>query len=170
MSALLTLAVQVGLPVVTRVLERRMGPASAALADDVLRAVADRVGAAPEQLETVAAETPGKVIEALREVERVEVPGMIAVYLAEAEAARAARVAEEQEPLWVRAWRPLGMYLLGFFWLWNIVLLHVANAVWKIALPPVPFDTLVQISGLYMGLYMGGHTVKDLATKWKGAA
>ena len=60
----------------------------------------------------------------------------------------------------MRAWRPLGMYLIGFLWLWNVVLLHVANAIWKIALPPVEFAVLLQISAIYMGLYMGGHTVK----------
>lgn len=25
---------------------------------------------------------------------------------------------------------------------------------------------LLQLSGLYMGLYMGGHTVKDIAVRW----
>jgi hypothetical protein len=62
------------------------------------------------------------------------------------------------------------MYLLGFFWTWNIVLLHVANAIWKVALPPVPFDQLLALTGIFMALYMGGHTLKDVASKWKAQA
>jgi hypothetical protein len=46
-----------------------------------------------------------------------------------------------------------------------VMLLHVANAIWKIALPPMPWDQLIYFSGLYMGLYMGGHTVKDVVAK-----
>ena len=74
--------------------------------------------------------------------------------------------AEQDEPLWARMWRPGGMYLIGFLWLWNAVILHVANAIFKIALPPMPWDILMGLSSLYFALYMGGHTVKDLVGKW----
>ncbi|QYK42850.1 MAG: hypothetical protein KF887_07040 [Paracoccaceae bacterium] len=170
MSALAALALQAGLPLVERILSGRLGPANGALASDVIRAVAARAGAAPEALEQLAADTPGRVIEALRAVEAGDAADRTALYLAEVEARAALEAREQDEPLWARAWRPAGMYLLGFLWLWNIVLLHVANAIWRIALPPMPFEHLIQISGLYMGLYMGGHTVKDLAAKWGAKA
>lgn len=51
------------------------------------------------------------------------------------------------------------MYLLGFLWLWNLVILHVANAAWKIALPPLDTANLLALTGLFLSLYMGGHTV-----------
>jgi hypothetical protein len=165
-SVLVSLAVQAGLPLVEKILTRKLGPQNGALASDVIRAVASRAGAAPEELETLATTTPGRVIEAMRAVESGDAADKVALYVAETEARLAMFAAEQDGPVWVSAWRPAGMYLLGFLWLWNIVLLHVANAIWKIALPPVGFDVLVQISGLYMGLYMGGHTVKDLAAKW----
>lgn len=166
MSALVSLAVQAGLPLVEKILTRKLGPQNGALASDVIRAVASRAGTTPEDLEALATSTPGRVIEAMHAVEKGDAADKIALYVAETEARLSMFAAEQDGPAWVSAWRPAGMYLLGFLWLWNIVLLHVANAIWKIALPPVGFDVLVQISGLYMGLYMGGHTVKDLAAKW----
>jgi hypothetical protein len=32
----------------------------------------------------------------------------------------------------------------------------------------MPFEHLMGISALYMSLYMGGHTIKDVAAKWIG--
>jgi hypothetical protein len=61
------------------------------------------------------------------------------------------------------------MYLIGLLWIWNVIVLHVLNASLKIALPPMPFEQLMQLSGLYFGLYMGGHTIKDMVGKWAGA-
>lgn len=170
MSALVALALQTGLPILEKVLSRKLGPATGELAAEVIRAVADRAGTTPEELEDLAQTTPGRVIEAMRDVEKGPVVDKIDLYVKETEARLAMFASEAEGPAWVSAWRPAGMYLLGFLWLWNIVLLHVANAIWKIALPPVGFDILIQISGLYMGLYMGGHTVKDLAAKWKASS
>ena len=169
MAPLLALAAQAGLPILQGILSQRLGPANGQLASEVIRAVATRAGSTPETLEALAGTTPGKVIEAMREVERAS-PEMIALWTREVEAQAALTASEADEPLWVRAWRPLGMYGLGFLWLWNIVGLHVLNAIFHIALPAVGFDVLIQISGLYMGLYMGGHTVKEVAQTWKAKA
>lgn len=167
-APLIALAVQVGAPMIRAALERRFG-ADGKLAGAVTDAIARKLGAAPEALPALAEAEPGRVIEAIREVER-ETPEMVRLWMAEAEAAAALARAEETDPAWMRAWRPGGMYLIGFLWLWNTVILHVANAIWKIALPPVPFEQLIQLSGLYFGLYMGGHTIKDLAAKWQARA
>lgn len=170
MSALLALAAQAGLPFLKSILSRKLGDAGGRLAGAVVDKIAAQAGVPDAAgLEALVATTPGRVIEAMKAVE-MEGPDMVGVYLEEAETRAAMLAAEEDEPLWVRAWRPLGMYGLGFLWIWNIVLLHLANAIFKIALPPVDFNILIQISGLYMGLYMGGHTVKDLAATWKAKA
>ena len=77
--------------------------------------------------------------------------------------------AEMAEPWWAWAWRPGGMWLVGFLWLWSVVILHVLNAIFRIALPQPDLTILVTLSGLYMGLYMGGHTLKDFfQKKWGG--
>lgn len=164
--AVIALATQVGLPLVEKVLTRKLGAGNAGLASDMLRAIAERVGATPEELNQVADKEPGRVIEAMREVERMS-PELIALYASGVEHQFALLQSEQGEPLWVRAWRPLGMYGLGVLWFWNLIVLHVANAIWKTALPPTDLAVLIQLSALYMGLYMGGHTVKDVAEKWR---
>jgi hypothetical protein len=164
-TALIALAGQVGLPIIRRVLEERLGGAGGSLAADVIEAVAGRVGVAPEMLDAMAEDQPGLVIDAMREVERMA-PEMVQLYASGLEYQMAVLAAEKGEPLWVRAWRPGWMYLLGAFWMWNIIILHIANARWKIALPPAPWDVLMSLTGVFMALYMGGHTLKDVAAKW----
>lgn len=158
MGGLVAIALQAGLPVLEKLLSRRIGDAGGKLATQVIQAVADRAGTTPDQIETVAETTPGRVIEAMREVERAA-PEMIAAYDRDLQLQLAALAAEQDDPTWMRAWRPGWMYLLGFLWLWNLVLLHVANAVWKIALPPLQTTDLLALTGLFLSLYMGGHTV-----------
>ena len=80
--------------------------------------------------------TPGRVMEAMREVEKMT-PEIVAAYEADLRLSLATIEAEKGDPAWARAWRPGWMYLLGFLWLWNLVGLHMANAFWKIALPPL---------------------------------
>lgn len=164
MSALAAIALQAGLPIIERILANKLGDANGNLAATVIRAVAERAGATPETLDAVAAETPGRVIDAMREVERVS-PEILAAYDRDLQLQLAALEAEQDEPTWHKAWRPGWMYLLGFLWLWNLVLLHVANAVWKIALPPLPTTDLLALTGMFLALYMGGHTVLRLMGK-----
>jgi hypothetical protein len=163
--ALIALAAQIGAPLVERILTGRIGGGDAALAGDVMRAIARRLHVAPEAIEGLVETEPARVIDAVREVERTA-PELITIYAAEVANAASLARDEADGPLWMRAWRPGGMYLIGLLWLWNVVLLHVANAIWRTALPPVPFEQLMQLSGLYFALYMGGHTIKDLAARW----
>lgn len=168
MSPLAAIALNAGLPIVEKVLSGRLGDAGGQLATQVIRSIAESAGVTPASLEPLAEAEPGRVIDAMREVERKS-PEMMALYAADAQLQLAALAADQDEPLWARLWRPLGMYFIMALWLWNAVILHVANAAWKIALPPMPWDILLGLSGLYFSLYMGGHTVKDIVSKWTGA-
>lgn len=56
------------------------------------------------------------------------------------------------------AWRPATMWLIAFLWLWSLVLVHLLNGTTTAQLPVPPMDTLLAFTGLYMALYMGGHT------------
>jgi len=168
MSALVALAGSAGLKVVEKIVARKFGDGAGQLAGEVLGAVADQVGVPVEQLDQAAEDQPAVVTKALQAVEERS-PELIALYAAGLELQKAQLAAEASEPIWMRAWRPAGMYLLGLFWLWTVIIVHIVNAAAGTALPPMPVDQLVQISGLYMGLYMGGHTVKDIAAKWVGS-
>lgn len=164
-AALIGLAAQVGAPMIRKILAGKIGADNADLAADVVRAIADRSGASVEALDSLISDEPAVVEEAMQEVERMA-PEMIALYTEGLERQFDLLKREMAEPRWTWAWRPLTMYALGFLWLWNIILLHVANAVWKIALPQMDLSVLLQLTALYMTLYMGGHTVKDLAANW----
>ncbi|PQV56392.1 hypothetical protein LX70_02658 [Defluviimonas denitrificans] len=165
--ALIALAAQVGVPIIRDILARKIGEGNAQLATDVIGVVARHAGVAPDQLEQLAVDEPGKVMTAMVAAEP-EVAELVPLYMAELAARQETYRMEAEDPLWARAWRPLGMYGLGFIWLWNLVILHVANAIWKTALPPTDLGILLQLSALYMSLYMGGHTAKDLMAKWTG--
>ncbi len=159
-SALTGLAVQIGVPMIRAVLERRIGERNARLATDVIAAVAGRAGVPADAVEALAAAEPPRVIAALRETEAA-MPELIALHDATMARQIDLMKAEMQGPWWGWAWRPLTMWLLAFLWLWNVVILHVANAVWRIALPPTDLGILFSLTAVYMALYMGGHTVKD---------
>ena len=168
MSALAALALKSGLPVIGAILKGKIGGAGGELATQVIEALAKSARVAPDQLEGLIETAPGKIVDAMREVEPMT-PELIALYQKGLEHQNQLLMAEQEEGGWKAAWRPLGMYFVMVLWAWQVVILHVCNAIWKIALPPMPYDQLVTFTGLYMSLYMGGHTLKDMASKWVGA-
>lgn len=166
MSALIALAAEIGAPLVRSILANRVGAGNARLAEQVIGAIAERSGVAPDLLESFAQENPQVVSEAVAEVERMA-PEVMALYLAETEAREAILLAEVAKGGWQAAWRPGWMYLLGLLWLWQVMILHALNAVFKIALPMMPWEYLMGLSALVWGIYSGGHTVKEVAKTWK---
>lgn len=158
MSVVAQLAAQAGIKMVEKVITGRLGDQAGQVAADVLADIAERAGVAPADLEALAERSPGVVIEAMRGTEAIT-PEILALYAAEVEMFKARLAAEETEPMWMRAWRPGMMYVLAFLWVWNVTLLHVANAIWRISLPPAPWEVLLSLTGIYAGLYMGGHTL-----------
>ncbi|WP_323036233.1 hypothetical protein [Pararhodobacter sp.] len=168
-SALTALALQIGVPLIGQVLTRRIGATNAQLATDVVGALARRLGVTVSEVEALAEENPPRVIDAMRETERA-MPEMIALHATALEGQFALLKAEQDGPWWGWAWRPLTMWLLAFLWLWSIVILHVANAVWRIALPQPDLAMLFSLTGVYMALYMGGHTIKEWARLRTGGA
>ena len=159
-SALTALALNIGVPLVTQILSRRIGVQNAALATDVVGAVARRLGVPADQVDALAETDAPRVVAALREVEGAA-PEMLALHLAALEGQHALLMAETKGPWWGWAWRPAFMWLLAGRWLWTVVILHIANAIWRIALPPIDVGVLLSLTGIYAALYMGGHTVKD---------
>lgn len=170
-----------GGPVLARALGRRFGEEIGEFAEDALEALGKAFDVAPTEaavtdvLEREAKAQP----EVAKAKVRVAEADMAAVFLAEAEKVRAENdqqrmtnellLEETKEAWWAWAWRPAGMWFLLLLWFWNIIALHVLNAIFKIALPPADAMVLLQLSAVYMGLYMGGHTVKDfVAKKWGG--
>ena len=168
MSAIAALALKSGFPVIGAILKGKIGGAGGQIAADVVEAIAKSARVPAADLDGLLETAPGKIVDAMREVEPMT-PELIALYQQGLEHQNQLLMAEQEEGGWKSAWRPLGMYFVMVLWAWQVVILHVCNAIWKIALPPMPYDQLVTFTGLYMSLYMGGHTLKDMASKWVGA-
>ncbi|MEM9788443.1 MAG: hypothetical protein AAF801_18235 [Pseudomonadota bacterium] len=159
-AALISIAAQIGAPIVRDILKRKIGSQNAELAETVITAIADRAGVGVEVLDDFAQTEPQIVSAAIEEVERAS-PEMIALYERGLEHQFALLQAETKKSTFYSFWRPLWMYLLAFLWLYALVLLHVANAVFKIALPPPDLTILLGVTSLFLALYMGGHTLKQ---------
>ena len=168
MAPLIAIALKAGLPTIAAILQRKLGDAGGGLAADVLNTIASRAGTKVEDLETLADENPGKVLDAMRQVEPMT-PELIALYTKGLEHQFTLLQAEMAEGGWKAAWRPAGMWFILVLWFYQIIGLHVANAVWKIALPAAPWENLITFTAMYMGLYMGGHTIKDVVANLAGA-
>ncbi|WP_288960032.1 hypothetical protein [uncultured Sulfitobacter sp.] len=167
-ALLISLAAEIGAPIIEKILSKKLGESTGGLVSNIIRAIADHAGASVDDLSDLARDEPELVKSAIAEVEAMA-PEMIALYSQELEYQRTAMELDAKGPLWTWAWRPAGMWGLGVLWFWSVIVLHVANAYFKTALPQPPYDILMGLSALYLSLYMGGHTVKAVAGKWLGA-
>ncbi|MBR3371187.1 MAG: hypothetical protein IKG52_11225 [Rhodobacteraceae bacterium] len=168
-AALLSVATQIGAPLIRQVLSNRIGSRNSELVTSVVEAVARRAGVGTSDLGQLAESDPSRMVDAVRATEAM-MPEMVALY-AQGLEGQFALLQAEQKGHWLGwAWRPFMMWLLAFLWLWNIVVLHLANAIWKIALPPTDSATLLGLTSVYMALYMGGHTLKDFVRVTRGGA
>lgn len=168
--ALISAALSAGAPLVRQILSGKIGDGATGLIMDVVDQIAKRSGVKVSDLEQMADTDPDLILEAIDQVEQMA-PEMIALYAAGLEKQFALQAAEMKRPGWSGVWRPLWMYFLMFLWFWNVVAVHMINAVMKWAVPPMDMTALLSLTGLFMALYMGGHTVKDLSkTFGKGRA
>jgi len=164
--ALISLAAEVGAPLIRDILAKKIGAQNAKLTTDVLGLVARRAGVPTEGLGALAESNPDAVKAAIAKTESMA-PEMISLYAAGLEGQFSLLKAEMKQPVWTWAWRPLAMYGFGVLWFWNVIIIHIANAYWKIALPQTDLWMLFQLNSVYMALYMGGHTLKNFAaTRW----
>lgn len=62
------------------------------------------------------------------------------------------------------AWRPGWMWLLAFVWLYALILRPLANAAFSAAIEAVDLTILMTLTGVFTGLYMGGHTAKSIVS------
>lgn len=95
MGPLATIALNAGLPILEKVLSGKLGDARGQLAAQVIRKVAEAAGTEPEALEAMADEYPGRVIGAMREVEKAS-PVIMALYAADAQLQLAALAADRE--------------------------------------------------------------------------
>lgn len=160
---LVGVAAKVGAPIVAGILRDAIGGKTGDLAGKVVETIAGHVGAPAEEIPTIAAQDPARVEAAVR-VAEAETPELITAWVESQKLANDLQKAEmaKSEAPWTWAWRPAWMWLLAFLWTYAIVLRPVVNAATGAKIEAVDLGILVTLTFAYLGLYMGGHTVKGI--------
>lgn len=162
-SILIGSAVRVGAPVVKRLIEENLGKTAGSVAETVIEAIAGEAGVAVSELPGLPAP---QIDRAVRAVE-AEIPELITAYVAQQREANRLMLAEmDQGGWWTWAWRPATMWIIAGLWIWSLVLVPLVNAIAGAAVP-LFLGELTFLTGIYLGLYMGGHTAKEIAAKLK---
>ena len=139
------------------------GPAGG-IAVTIGREVAARLGVStPEEVEA-AIKTDPKALAELRAFQS-ENAEELALLMQEQEHMRDMLAREDKGPWWAWAWRPATMWLIGFLWFWSLIAVHLINGMTGLKLPVAPMEHLLAFTGLFLSLYMGGHTVKSVLEK-----
>ncbi len=171
LAVILGAAAKVGAPVVKAIVEKHAGPLAGTLAGTVVEHVAERVGVEPEKLPQA---DPKEVENAIRDVE-FAAPEVIALWQAGLQGQFELLQADNAEGWWASAWRWGWMYLLAFLWSCAFLFFPIAKAL-GVVLDPIDSATLMTLTGWFISLYMGGHTIKEIGKQavdavktWRGA-
>ncbi|MCB5204237.1 hypothetical protein LH464_17360 [Neorhizobium sp. T786] len=157
LAVILGAAAKVGAPLIKAIVGKHVGPLAGSLAGDVVEQIASRAGIQPEALPDA---NPALVEEAVREVEHAA-PELIALYQAGLTGQFALLQAEQAGGFWESAWRWGWMYLLAFLWSCAFLIFPLLRAS-GFAVDPIDSATLMTLTGWFISLYMGGHTVKEI--------
>ena len=164
-AVILDAAAGLAVPFIKKILADKLGDGGK-LAGEVIDTVAGKLGVPADDIPTVAESDPTAVQEAIIAAEPVAAD-LVLAYVESQRLSNELQLAEmTKEQTWTWAWRPAWMYLIGFFWLWLIVAVPLANAITGASIDIVDAGTLMTLTAAYLGLYLGGHTIKDVAAKW----
>lgn len=179
--ALEAILLQLGGAALSKIIAKRFGPDMAEIANVALEALGEAFGVEPKpeaiekRIDEVRARPNGDV-EAGNAVTWAEAKVSDRI-LAEAELWKQVNVQQEQaiellkaqmeEGGLAGAWLWLWQYFLMFVWAWSLVLVHLVNAGARLLgganpLPAPDLTILMTLTGAYLALHMGGHTVLEL--------
>lgn len=163
---LIEAAGKVGAPIVKGLLEKYVGGKAGQIGGGIIDVIAGKAGVSP-------AELPGLPAEDLCAAVQASEPVAAELVLAEVEQQRETNRLMQAEMdkdggTWTWAWRPAWMWLLAFLWTYALVLRPLVNAAVGAAIEAVDVSILMTLTGAYLALYMGGHTVKDALQRWTG--
>lgn len=174
-----TLLLELGGKALAKIIGKKFGDDMGHFAKDALEALAAAFGVEPKpeaiekRIEEVRGESEQKARGAVAYAELNMAPRL----LAEAELWRATNeqqrqtnellLAQQKEGGPAAAWLWLWQYFLMAIWAWSLVLVHLVNAVARLLggsnpLPAPDLTILMTLTGEYLALHMGGHTVLEL--------
>lgn len=174
--ALESILLDLGAPILAKVIGQRFGQDAGDIAAVGVKALADALGVEPTRAAVEAAVTAGQPSTGPKvAAAEAEMPDLL---LAQAELQRAANVQQQQSnalllaamdkgPPWTWSWLYAWQWFLMFLWAWTLVLVYLANAALRLTgdgagLPAPDIASLLTLTGLYLSLHMGGHTILEL--------
>lgn len=178
-NLLTDLLIKFGGPALAGAIGAEFGDPAGRLATAALDALGRAFGVEPhpdaisKRIETVAAEDPDKALGAVTWAESQVAPRLLAEAqvwkesAAQQQATNELLMAEQKEGGPAAAWLWLWQYVLIGFWTWSILLVPLGNALLRIAGQPAALvapdlTILMTLTGAYLALHMGGHTVLEL--------
>lgn len=173
MSAIVTgilidIATKVGAPFVKGILREHLPGLAGDLGGEVIDAIAKRAGVTPEQLPDV----PAPELERAVAIVENAAPALVLAYAERQRLSNELQLAEmNKESAFGWMWRPAGMWLMLACIGWYVILVPLVNALLSAAgargliAPGVDFAAFTGVFVTYIGLYMGGHTAKQIFSK-----
>lgn len=155
------MALDFGAPMVVNILRGKFGDVTGNLAESVIDTIANEAGVKVDDLSDFARDNPELIGTAIQRAEALT-PEMVSLYSAGLQGQFLLAQAEQKKGGLASAWRWGWMYLLGFFWLWTLIIVPLVNAIVKSTIDVPPLDILLTLTSWFIALYMGGHTLKEL--------
>lgn len=165
-SILLGAAGELAVPAIKEILGDKLGGAGGEIAGKVIDAIAEKAGVSVEDLPNLES---GDLKNAIEEAEPVAAD--ILVQHVESQRLMNETLRAEMDkggPTWTWAWRPGWMWLLAFVWLYALILRPLTNAAFGASIEAIDLGILMTLTGVFTGLYMGGHSVQRGIEKWRG--
>lgn len=165
-SILLSAASELAVPVIKKILGDRLGGTGGEIAGKVIDAIAEKAGVSVDELPNL---DSGDLKNAIEEAEPVAAD----ILMAHVESQRLMNETLRAEmdkggPTWTWAWRPGWMWLLAFVWLYALILRPLTNAAFGASIEAIDLGILMTLTGVFTGLYMGGHTALRGIKEWRG--
>ena len=165
-SILLSAAGELAVPIIKKILGDKLGGAGGEIAGKVIDVIAEKAGVSPEAL-------PDLPTDDLQEAIVAAEPAAADILMHHVESQRLMNETLKAEldkggPTWTWAWRPGWMWLLAFVWLYALILRPLTNAAFGASIEAIDLGILMTLTGVFTGLYMGGHTALRGIEKWKG--
>lgn len=159
-SILLGAAGDLAVPIIKKILSDKLGGAGGEIAGKVIEAIAEKAGVTPSDL-------PHLPTDDLRDAIAATEPVAADILVQHVESQRLMNETLKAEldkggPTWTWGWRPGWMWLLAFVWLYALILRPLTNAAFDASIEAVDLTILMTLTGVFTGLYMGGHTAKSI--------
>jgi hypothetical protein len=165
-SILLGAAGDLAVPIIKKILGDKLGGAGGEIAGKVIDVIAEKAGVTPDKLPDL---DSGDLQEAIVAAE----PEAADILMQHVESQRLMNETLKAEmdkggPTWTWAWRPGWMWLLAFVWLYALILRPLTNAAFGASIEAIDLGILMTLTGVFTGLYMGGHTALRGIKEWRG--